>query len=255
MKKLTQKEHPVISFAARGTLLHEAPALDQWIKGYFQYRKLPLEEAKVEEQVISAIQRLNVHVDEGFQPEDRFPVLSDLLKALIESPSMVDEALEAYKNTVKYVIPKFVIDTCIELKKREFKLCVISNEPSDLVEFLRLYHLLDYFDAIYLADEVGKKKPDPEFFKLACEDLDIPPESLVHIGDQYAFDVVSAQRSSATSILYDPLGWEERASKIEPDSMAKAEKVVDISAARTNRYWSETIVVTKFDEILKCLVN
>lgn len=36
---------------------------------------------------------------------------------------------------------------------------------------------------LHVPQEVGAEKPNPVIFELACEALDVPPEEIVHVGD------------------------------------------------------------------------
>lgn len=52
--------------------------------------------------------------------------------------------------------------------------------------------LLDCFDAIYSGERLGYLKPSPEPFRRVLRDLDLQPESLLHIGDRPETDGAGA---------------------------------------------------------------
>lgn len=52
--------------------------------------------------------------------------------------------------------------------------------------------LLDCFDAIYSGERLGYLKPSPEPFRRILRDLDLRPESLLHIGDRPETDGAGA---------------------------------------------------------------
>jgi putative hydrolase of the HAD superfamily len=52
--------------------------------------------------------------------------------------------------------------------------------------------LIDAFDVLVIAGEVGVAKPDPAIFHLACTRLGVRPEQTVHIGDRLDLDAVAA---------------------------------------------------------------
>ena len=52
--------------------------------------------------------------------------------------------------------------------------------------------LLDCFDAIYSGERLGYLKPSPEPFRRILRDLDLQPESLLHIGDRPETDGAGA---------------------------------------------------------------
>lgn len=52
--------------------------------------------------------------------------------------------------------------------------------------------LLDCFDAIYSGERLGYLKPSPEPFRRVLRDLDLQPESLLHVGDRPETDGAGA---------------------------------------------------------------
>ena len=50
----------------------------------------------------------------------------------------------------------------------------------------------DYFDAIFIADEVGMVKPDPMLFAHACTRLESSPSVSAMVGDRYDRDIRGA---------------------------------------------------------------
>lgn len=63
--------------------------------------------------------------------------------------------------------------------------------------------LVDAFDAVVIADEVGVAKPDPRIFRLACRALRIAPHQAVHVGDRLEIDAVGALDAGLTGVWLD----------------------------------------------------
>lgn len=59
-------------------------------------------------------------------------------------------------------------------------------------EKITLLRLRDVMDAIFIADEVGMLKPDPELFAHACRVLGAPPSAAAMVGDRYERDIRGA---------------------------------------------------------------
>lgn len=66
--------------------------------------------------------------------------------------------------------------------------------------------LVDAFDAVVIAEEVGVAKPDAEIFQLACRQLRIAPHQAVHVGDRLDVDAVGAVRAGLTGVWLDRSG-------------------------------------------------
>jgi FMN phosphatase YigB (HAD superfamily) len=60
-----------------------------------------------------------------------------------------------------------------------------------------------FFSEIFLADEIGFDKPDIRFFNAIIDRLDLPPDSLIMIGDNYFNDCVGAKKAGMKTVLFN----------------------------------------------------
>ena len=60
-----------------------------------------------------------------------------------------------------------------------------------------------YFSGIFLAGEIGHKKPDIRFFTAIIDQLQLPAESFVMIGDNYFNDCVGAKKAGMKAVLFN----------------------------------------------------
>ena len=64
----------------------------------------------------------------------------------------------------------------------------------------------DWFDSVVTSVDCGWRKPDPRAFETAAEELGVPPERLVHVGDDPETDGgVEAVGGTFVSIMDHPL--------------------------------------------------
>jgi len=61
--------------------------------------------------------------------------------------------------------------------------------------------LLDLFDVCIFSDEKGSSKPSLAVFQQACQELNIKPDELVHIGDREHNDIEGAHVAGARAVL------------------------------------------------------
>jgi putative hydrolase of the HAD superfamily len=87
------------------------------------------------------------------------------------------------------------------LRKRGFKLAVISNWDERLRPLLKQLQLTEYFQGIAISTETGFAKPVPEIFQQAAASLGLPARSILHIGDSMAEDVAGAQSAGFQGLL------------------------------------------------------
>lgn len=257
MKILSQssvkaKQVPVLSFAARGTLLHDSPAFDIWCLKYLESRSVRVSEEDLRENLLRIMEDLNQRAEEG--ESDSFGVeeiLSHLLSFYFgtdQRDSELRRALDMHHQSVKVVLPKFVMDVCEELKKRGYRLCLLSNETPAVIEVLRAFQLLDLFELVLLSGDVGFSKPDPRFFRSLLEELEIDSSQVIHIGDRYATDVLGAQRAGLESILYDPRSQER---SVLSRAQAGADKVVQLEDLRKMKFYRDARILSQFEDLLE----
>ena len=94
-------------------------------------------------------------------------------------------------------------DLLAGLKRRGFRLGVISNWGEDLPEYLASFGLSRYFEVIIASEAVGTAKPHREIFLRGLSALDVGPQHAVHIGDDYWADVVGARNIGIQPVLVD----------------------------------------------------
>ncbi len=56
---------------------------------------------------------------------------------------------------------------------------------------------------MFTAGALGLRKPDPRAFLTACERLDVPPGSVVSVGDEFEVDVLGARAAGLAAVLLD----------------------------------------------------
>jgi putative hydrolase of the HAD superfamily len=61
-----------------------------------------------------------------------------------------------------------------------------------------------FFDCMIDSHVVGVEKPDPRIFELALQQLGLPADRCVYVGDNYDRDVIGARQAGLIPILIDP---------------------------------------------------
>jgi putative hydrolase of the HAD superfamily len=93
-------------------------------------------------------------------------------------------------------------------------------------EKITLLKLRELLDGIFIADEVGMVKPDPELFVHACRVLGSAPERSAMVGDRYERDIRGAAEAGLYTIWVNVRAEELPAGAPPPDAVCEA--IVDV---------------------------
>ncbi|RLE51766.1 MAG: hypothetical protein DRJ20_01500 [Candidatus Methanomethylicota archaeon] len=122
------------------------------------------------------------------------------------SDELVLRAAELYPHKLEFKAYPDAEPTLKKLKQKEkYKLIVISNASSqrNVEIYLENLGLKHYFDLIIVSGTIGYEKPDPKIFHAAAEMLDVKPEEMLHVGDDYEADYLGAISAGLKGVLID----------------------------------------------------
>ena len=90
------------------------------------------------------------------------------------------------------------------LRERGCKIGVVTNGfAATHHEKIDRLGLRPHIDGLFLADEMGMVKPDPEIFRLVCRTLGSTPAHTAMVGDRYDRDIVGAGAVGLFTVLID----------------------------------------------------
>ncbi len=115
----------------------------------------------------------------------------DKVRFYPEVPSVLEDLSQRYDLVTASGFPRNVIEVVIEKFKRYFK------------------HI---FSSVSDRREVGKT---PQFYEMICKVLDIEPKAIVHVGDEWHSDFISARRIGIKSFCLDRTGGKSGRSVIK----------------------------------------
>lgn len=96
------------------------------------------------------------------------------------------------------------VEACLKgLKRRGFRLGVISNWDATLEQLIRLMGLLPYFDEVVASAAVGCRKPHKAIFEIALERMGVTASQAVHVGDLPEADGEGARSAGVRPVLID----------------------------------------------------
>lgn len=90
-----------------------------------------------------------------------------------------------------------------ELQALGLLLGVLSNFGAHLRGLLEHLGLLPFFEFVLVSAEVGLAKPDPRIFDLVVEEVGVPRDRLLYVGDHMGDDIEGAWDSGLDAVLID----------------------------------------------------
>ncbi|MDE4083611.1 HAD-IA family hydrolase [Planococcus maritimus] len=110
--------------------------------------------------------------------------------------------------------------------KEQYQLAIITNGSTERqYAIISNTNLNNYFEEVFISEEVGFTKPDRRIFEVALNKLNIQPEHVLFIGDDLKKDIEGCQNANIKGIWFNPLSLENR-TDIEPYAEIKSLKEI-----------------------------
>lgn len=162
----------------------------------------------------------------GMAPPDPVTPWDDAAAAAWSTRDEVEFALEAYSAAfVATIPPPGEVGPLLGRLAAGHVLGICSNWPlaATIDRYVEAAGWNRYLSAIVVSQRVGTIKPDPRIFRAAEAALGMPPEAILHVGDDWAADVVGAKTAGwRVAYLNDrpsdsPLPGSEPDGDVRPD--------------------------------------
>lgn len=134
---------------------------------------------------------------------DMYTMMADYCGIRDDVPGLAQAVYDAYLLPQNWSLYPDV-EACLKgLKRRGFRLGVISNWDATLEQLFRLLGLLPYFDEIVASAAVGCRKPNRAIFEIALERMGARAEEAVHVGDLPEADGEGALSAGIRPVIID----------------------------------------------------
>ncbi|MCD6319027.1 HAD family hydrolase, partial [Candidatus Aerophobetes bacterium] len=113
-----------------------------------------------------------------------------------------EELLQRYANTVS-LYPD-VVPTLNNLSKK-YTLIVCSGMSREFIDVkLKKENIVKYFNHIFSAvSNFNLTKKEPYFYEKVCQELNVKPSHLIHIGDNYELDYLVPKKIGIKAFYLD----------------------------------------------------
>ncbi len=99
-----------------------------------------------------------------------------------------------------------------------YTLAALSDAQSAwAVPEMRAMGIEAYFKPIIVSGDLGYRKPDRRIFQLALGGMDLPPESVIFVGNDMYRDVYGASQAGMKTVFFSSNHGRKEANETEPD--------------------------------------
>lgn len=126
-----------------------------------------------------------------------------------ENPLLADEAFEVFFAERQRVTLFDDAQAALEFLSSRFPMVSLSNGNADLERV----GIAPYFRAAISAREFGVGKPDPRIFHAAAGAVEVPPEAVLHVGDDATLDALGALNAGMQAV------WVNRSDHLWPHEL------------------------------------
>jgi len=117
-----------------------------------------------------------------------------------------ENPLEVFRSHVEKVRFYPEVPSVLENLSQKYDLIIASGSPRNVVAIeieKNKHHFKRIFSSVSDRREVAKT---PQFYEMICRDLGIEPKAIVHVGDEWYSDFISAKRIGIRSFYLDRTG-------------------------------------------------
>jgi HAD superfamily hydrolase (TIGR01509 family) len=196
-------------------------------------------EVDLNQRVIRVLARLR-----GAPAPPRDARWDDVAAATYSDAAEIAWSVDVYSRAFVEIIPApEPVGPLLERLSARYRLAVLSNWPLALTidRFVEAAGWSRWLQAVVVSQRVGTIKPHPEIFRVAAEVLRVVPAAVLHVGDDWAADVVGAKEAGwrvaylQTQEGSSPLPASRPDERVRPD--LELESLADLEGALTAAGW------------------
>ncbi|MGE8205687.1 HAD family hydrolase [Heyndrickxia sp. NPDC080065] len=114
-----------------------------------------------------------------------------------------------------------------ELRNNNFSLGIITNGLGHFqMDNIKALGIEKYFQTILVSEWEGIKKPDPEIFHRALEQLNVLPNQSIYVGDHPENDVKAAQNVGMKGIWKKDIQWNNFSTDLIINDLAELPSII-----------------------------
>jgi FMN phosphatase YigB (HAD superfamily) len=196
-------------------------------------------EVNLDQRFVRVLARLR-----GFAAPPRDRRWDDAAAAGLSEAQEIAWAVDVYSRTFVDLVPApSSVGPLLQRLSERYRLAVLSNWPlaATIDRFVEDAGWDRWLAGVVVSQRVGTIKPHPEIFRVAAALLDAPGPAILHVGDDWAADMVGAKDAGwRAAYLHTPEGASPlpasaRDARVRPD--LELDALGDLEAALVGAGW------------------
>jgi putative hydrolase of the HAD superfamily len=131
-------------------------------------------------------------------------IVAEVLADVREPELCFAELYEHFRQPHAWRVGSAAAALLAELRQRGYRLALASNYDERLRSVYTGLSALRPVEHLVISSKVGWRKPARAFFAALCQQLDVPPEEILFVGDDRANDFDGPRSAGLQAVLYDP---------------------------------------------------
>jgi len=171
---------------------------------------------------------------------ERFSKSMDAFGITGHIPERLNHAYLENMGLQTHLFPN-TIETLQQLKLKGYKMHIITNGFREVqYEKLKNCHLSNFFDKIFISEEIQSAKPNREIFEYALKSTNSKKEKSIMIGDSWDTDILGARNYGIDQIMILNHG-EEAIPEVIKSSMKQGDSFILIESGKSKTYFIHQI--------------
>ncbi len=201
-----------VTFDAGGTLIHPYPSAGAIYAEILARHRITIQSPALEHLFSSALQKaqstIRENLDETTEKNYWRKIVRDAIGRFCPQKEKFSEVFEdifdafAYAN--RWKAADDAASTLAALYSRGYPLALLSNADKRFRQVFTEMDFDDFFECMFISSEIGYEKPDRRIFDHAQKYLQVPPESILHVGDSPSRDGKGASEAGWQYLILSP---------------------------------------------------